>query len=117
MKPLLPLLLFFLLFGLVAQAQTAVDVSGKWNLTVDTDAGSGTPTFLLKQEGEKITGTYSGQLGEAPLTGTIKGGVIHIEFAVEGNKITYDGKASSTEMEGKVDLAGMATGTFKGKKD
>ncbi len=117
MKSLFPLFLIFLFLSLSAEAQTAVDVSGKWSLTVETDAGSGTPIFVLKQEGEKITGTYTGQLGEAPLTGTIKGEVIHIEFAIEGGKIIYDGKATSTEMEGKVNLAEMARGTFKGKKE
>ncbi len=117
MKSLFPLFLFLLFASISAQAQTLVDVSGKWNLTVETDAGSGTPTFLLKQEGEKITGTYSGQLGEAPLSGTIKGDVIHIEFDIQGNKITYDGKATSREMEGKVNLAEMARGTFRGKKE
>ncbi len=116
MKTLLPLFLLFLLISVSAHAQTTVDVSGKWNLTVETDAGSGTPTFVLKQEGEKITGTYSGQLGEAPLTGTLKGNLIHIEIVIEGNKIVYDGKTTSTEMAGNVDLAGMAMGTFKGKK-
>lgn len=116
MRQTITLLAFFLLIGLTAHAQTTVNVSGTWNITVQTDAGSGTPTFVLKQEGEKITGTYTGQLGEAPLTGTIKGNVIHIEFAIEGNKIVYDGKATATDMEGNVDLAGMATGTFKGKK-
>lgn len=85
-------------------------------MTVETDAGSGSPSFNLKQEGEKITGTYTGQLGEAPVTGTIKGKVIHLEFSIQGNLIKYDGTASATDMEGKVDLAGMATGTFKGKK-
>lgn len=85
-------------------------------MDVQTDAGSGSPTFILKQEGEKITGTYSGQLGEAAVKGTLKGNVIHLEFTIEGNLITYDGTATSTDMEGKVNLAEMATGTFKGKK-
>ncbi len=116
MKSISTLVLFFLFIGFSVKAQDAVNVTGTWNLTVETDAGSGTPAFVLKQDGEKITGTYTGQLGEAPLTGTIKGNVIHIEFSVQGNLITYDGKASSTEMDGKVNLAEMATGTFKGKK-
>ena len=50
-----------------------VDVTGKWVFTVQTDAGSGTPTVTLKQEGEKLSGHYSSQnLGEAELTGTVK---------------------------------------------
>lgn len=116
MKPVYTLLLFFVFTGFAALAQSPVSVSGTWNMTVQTDAGSGSPTFVLKQEGEKITGTYTGQLGESAVTGTIKGNVIHMEFSIQGNLITYDGNASATEMEGKVNLADMATGTFKGKK-
>src|SRR5690606_11045894 len=116
MKQVITLLAFFLLVGISAQAQTAINVSGTWDISVQTDAGSGTPTFVLKQQGEDITGTYSGQLGEAPITGTLKGNVIHIEFSIEGNKIVYDGTATAGEMEGTVNLAEMATGTFKGKK-
>jgi hypothetical protein len=116
MKHLLSLLFFALLVNFAAQAQDTPNVTGSWSMSVETDAGSGNPDFVLKQEGGKITGTYSGQLGDAPVTGTIKGNVIHLEFSVQGNRITYDGKATSTEMEGKVNLAEMATGTFKGKK-
>lgn len=116
MKQVITLFAFFLFIGFSASAQDAINVTGSWTLTVQTDAGSGTPAFNLRQEGEKITGTYTGQLGEAPVTGTIKGNVIHIEFAIQGNLMKYDGTASSTEMEGKVNLADMATGTFKGKK-
>lgn len=116
MKQAFILVALFFFIGLSASAQDAVNVTGSWTMTVQTDAGSGTPAFNLKQEGEKITGTYTGQLGEAPVTGTIKGNVIHIEFEIQENLIKYDGTASSTEMEGKVNLADMATGTFKGKK-
>ncbi|MFV8227053.1 hypothetical protein ACNKXV_13975, partial [Christiangramia aquimixticola] len=70
------LLLFFLLifaFGFFAQAQTKIDLTGTWTVDVQTDMGSGNPTFVLKQEGEKITGTYSGSLGDSQVTGTLKG--------------------------------------------
>ena len=51
-------------------------MTGKWVFKVETAAGSGTPTMTFKQEGEKLTGHYSGQLGEADLTGTVKGEAI-----------------------------------------
>jgi hypothetical protein len=116
MIPFITLFLFLLIIEFSANAQNAANVSGTWTMEVQTDAGSGSPTFVLKQEGEKITGTYTGQLGESAVTGSLKGNVIHLEFNIQGNLITYDGTASSTEMEGKVNLAEMATGTFKGKK-
>ena len=66
----------------------AVDISGKWQFTVDTDAGSGSPTFVFKQDGEKLSGTYSGLFGTAQLTGTVKGDAIEFSFeaAVQDQK-------------------------------
>jgi hypothetical protein len=58
-----------LLLTLFSVAAFAADVSGTWSFNVDTDAGSGTPTFVLKQSGEELTGTYSGALGEAKVKG------------------------------------------------
>ena len=37
-----------------------VDISGKWLFNVETAAGSGTPSITLKQDGDKLTGHYSG---------------------------------------------------------
>jgi hypothetical protein len=110
-------LIVLLFIGFTAQAQNTVNVTGTWVMEVKTDAGSGSPTFVLKQDGEKITGTYAGQLGDSPVAGTIKGDVIHLEFNIQGNLITYDGKVTSaSDMSGKVNLAEMASGTFTGKK-
>ena len=100
-----------------------VDVTGKWLFTVQTDAGTGTPTVTLKQDGEKLTGHYSSEtLGEADLTGTVKGADVKFSFNanLQGQSVpvayaaTVDGKDS---MKGTIDIAGgMASGTFTAKK-
>ena len=60
-----------------------VDVTGAWTFTVQSDAGTSMPNVTFKQAGEKLTGHYSSMLvGEAELTGTIKGETI--EFTVRG---------------------------------
>src|SRR3974377_348341 len=59
-----------LLFLAAAVLAIAADITGTWNFNVETDMGSGTPTMTFKQEGNVLTGTYKGQLGEAPLRGT-----------------------------------------------
>ena len=99
----------------------AADITGKWSATVETDAGSGAPTFTFKQSGESLTGTYSGQLGEAPLTGTIKGDDVEFSFkaAPQGESVIvkYKGKlVGANQIKGTVDLGGMATGTFNATK-
>jgi hypothetical protein len=102
------------------QAESKVDVTGTWAMAVETGAGSGTPTIVLKQDGEKLTGQYSGQLGEAPVTGTLKGSAIELAYdiAVQGTAIhvTYSGTADSTSMKGAVKLGDFGEGTFTGKK-
>ena len=100
-------------------ASAAGDVSGVWNAEVETSAGSGAPTWTLKQEGEKITGNYDGTLGKFPMTGTLKGDAIELSFKVTGQvegTVIYKGTVSGNTMKGTVDLAGMATGTFKATK-
>jgi len=60
-----------LLLGLISVPLLAHDISGNWEFTVDTAAGSGSPSFIFKQDGEKLTGTYSGLFGKADLAGTV----------------------------------------------
>jgi len=96
-----------------------VDVTGAWDVTVETEAGSGNPSFTFKQEGEKLTGKYKGLLGEADLTGTLKGDKIEFSFKVSGQvegTVTYTGATDGKTMKGKVSLAGVGEGTFSGKK-
>jgi hypothetical protein len=104
--------------GLSLMAYAATDVTGTWNATVDLGGQGGTPTFTLKQDGEKLTGTYSGALGDADLTGTLKGDKIAFDFEVQGAKIHYEGKvnADGTKMEGTCDYGGQASGTFTATK-
>jgi hypothetical protein len=99
-----------------------IDVTGKWAFTVQTDAGTGTPTVTLKQEGEKLTGHYSSQnLGEADLTGTVKGQEIKFSFSADAQgtqlTVTYTGTVENKDsLKGAVDLGGLAQGTFTAKR-
>lgn len=96
-----------------------VDVTGAWDFTVETEAGSGNPGFTFKQEGEKLTGKYKGLFGEADLAGTVKGDKIEFSFKVSGQVegvVTYTGTTDGKTMKGKVNLAGIGEGTFTGKK-
>lgn len=98
----------------------ALDVSGAWGLEVSSAAGSGTPTVTLKQEGEKLTGRYSGQLGEAPLTGTLKGDAITFQFDVDVQgtalRVVYSGTVEGDTMKGTVSLGEIGEGTFTGSR-
>ena len=99
-----------------------VDVTGKWQFTVTTDAGTGSPTVTFKQQGDSLTGHYSSQvLGESDFKGTLKDGKIAfvLQVEVQGTRllVTYNGTVESNDaMKGTVDLGGQGTGTFTGKR-
>jgi len=96
------------------------NVTGEWAFTVTTDQGAGNPIITFKQDGEKLTGKYAGQLGNADLTGTVKGAAIHFTFTldVQGQQapVTYDGTIEKNTMTGKMDIGGMVNGTFTATK-
>jgi hypothetical protein len=101
-------------------AQAKVDVTGKWAFNVETSAGAGAPTFTFKQDGEKLTGHYTGTFGEADLTGTVKGSDITFSFTVDaqGNSLkeTYTGTVDKDTMKGKLVIEGLGEGTFTAKR-
>ena len=111
------------ILGLLSSARLgaqATNVTGEWAFTVQTDQGGGTPAITFKQDGEKLTGKYVGQLGNADLTGTVKGSAIHFTFTidVQGQQapVTYDGTVEKNTMKGKMDIGGMVNGTFTATK-
>jgi hypothetical protein len=77
---------------------------------------TGKPVFTFKQDGEKLSGKYKGQFGEADVTGTLKGDAIEWSFETQGVKIVYKGTVDKDTMKGQADYAGQATGDWKAKK-
>ena len=122
MKSIVRILTVVIAIGLLTTALTAqaANVTGEWNFNVQTDQGGGTPVITFKQDGEKLTGKYAGQLGNADLTGTVKGSAIHFTFTidVQGQQapVTYDGTVEKNTMKGKLDIGGMVNGTFTATK-
>ena len=111
--------------GVPPIAQSKTNITGTWAFEVTTDAGSGTSTVTFKQDGEKLSGHYSGStLGEAELTGTVKGQAVAFTFTanVQGNAldVSYSGTAdpsdAPTTMKGSLTITAIGNGTFTGKK-
>jgi len=100
---------------LLASAHAA-DISGKWAFSVDIeDGGHGDPTFVLKQQSDKLTGTYNGPLGEKAIAGTVSGETAHFGFSVERDgetvKVTYTAKIDGpAKMSGTVKFEGPGGG-------
>lgn len=105
--------------GLLWAAQH--NVSGTWQFEVNTDAGSGSPTFEFRQEGSKLTGKYIGMAGEAPIAGALEGNRIAWEFKVSLGAdpvlVKYQGTLeSATAMKGTAEYPGLGSATWTAKK-
>ena len=103
-----------MLFG--ATMAFAADMTGTWTLDVTSAGGTGSPVFELKQDGDKLSGTYKGRWGEAPATGTVKDDDFVINYSLGGVNVVYKGKVDGNKVSGKVDFGGQGEGTFTGVK-
>jgi len=102
---------------LCALAVSAADISGTWAAAVRLDAGSGTATFVFKQAGDMLTGTYSGVLGNAEVKGLVKGNQVEWSFDnADAGKITYKGTVDGAGMKGTVEYGQLGAGTFTAEK-
>jgi len=104
--------------ALLLGAQLAsADVTGKWAFSVDIMGQTGVAQVSLQQDDAKLSGHYSGQLGETDFTGSATGN--DIEFVLVGSQgnVTYKGALQDDgTLKGTVDLGGMAGGTFTARK-
>lgn len=107
----------FAMFLLTAALSLAADVTGTWKFEVVLEAGSGSPTFEFKQAGEKLTGQYKGQFGEAPLTGTVKGDKIEFTFSGQAGTVKYTGTIDGKKMKGACEYGEAGKGTFTAEKN
>jgi hypothetical protein len=92
------------------------NVAGKWNVTLELETITGHPTLTLKQEGEKVTGTYEGRYGASRLEGTVKEKKIQftVTLVAEGTQTqgVFEGTVDGDTMHGDVAYEGAGEGTW-----
>jgi D-glucosaminate-6-phosphate ammonia-lyase len=114
------LCLVALFVALAPPAAHATDVSGTWLMAVKFGEINGTPTFVLTQRDDKVTGTFKGLLGEADVSGTVTGNAITLAFKTQSQgqdlQVVYTGTVDGDSMSGKVEFVGAGDGTFTGKR-
>jgi hypothetical protein len=109
----------FALCALVLAVATlfAADVSGSWK--VDGDVAGNPVQFecVLKQDGEKLSGTAVLQGRDTPMTGSVKEKTVVFEFDTDGGyHLVFTGTlADDGALKGSIEVAG-ASGTFTAKK-
>ena len=109
----------FVLAATAAAPLAQTSVAGEWVLTVNGPQGTVDTDASFKQSGEKVTGTFSSQLGETNVEGTMTGSTLSLAFSVVTQNgpidIRMTAEVSGAEMKGSIDY-GMGTADFTGKK-
>lgn len=68
------------------------DIAGSWDMQYSSDAGGMGALMELQRDGSKVTGTWSGPLGEGrAITGTWRNGYVELSFAGEWPKDSGNG--------------------------
>ena len=95
-----------------------VNITGKWTLSLQLEQITATPTVEFKQDGEKLTGTYTGRYGQFPFEGKVKDRALQfvVRMTAEGTDVqmAYSGEiaADAQSMKGTVALAEVGEGTW-----
>ena len=84
--------------------------------------GTASPEVTLKQDGDKLTGTYNGRYGSFTLTGKVKGRVFEFSFLMNEQhpvSMCFQGEVSAdgASLEGTAVLAEMGDATWTATKD
>jgi autotransporter translocation and assembly factor TamB len=98
----------------------AVDITGSWEMTVESPQGAMTIVANFKQDGETLTGTHVSEMGEAPLKGTVKGANVEytltLDMGGQQMSIVHKAKVDGNTMTGSAEIEGMGTIAFTAKK-
>lgn len=94
-------------------------LDGNWEVTVTSPMGQQKITMELRTAGGTLTGTMSGAMGSAPISGTADGD----SFAFASNittpfpiSIEVSGKAEGDALSGQVKTQGFGTFPMKGAR-
>src|SRR5262245_7337461 len=104
-----------------APSGSATDANGKWDIVLSIEGVGEIPVQAdFKQDGTKVTGTFSGPAGDVTLQGTMTGPSLRLEFEVDTPQgkvpIVLTGELGAQGFTGKATLAGMGEANWKGTR-
>ena len=103
-----------------AQDAKKIDITGTWEMTVESPQGQMVITASYKQQGETLTGTHVSEMGEAPLKGTVKGAdveyTLSLDMGGQSLSIVHKAKVDGDTIKGSADIGDMGTITFTAKR-
>ena len=115
---LAPALAFALTVPAVAAAQA--NLTGPWEVTIESPQGAMTIDADLKQQGEALTGVITSPMGTVELKGTFTNDELSFSYSVplqgQNLDITMTGKLAGETIDGLVAIAGLGEVPWKAKR-
>jgi hypothetical protein len=112
--------LFAVITFVAALGAQTVDVTGKWDVTFNTQQGQLPGTMSIVKEGDKLTGTLSSQQGDVPITAEVKDKGVTIYASVQTNngalQIVMTGTVDGDSINGSVDFGGRGSADWSAKR-
>ena len=100
--------------------QQKVDVTGKWDMTINTAQGARPGTLTISRNGDALAGSVSGPQGEIPVDISLKDKAITISMSVPTQNGTIDiamnGTVDGDQMSGDVSFGSSGTATWSAKR-
>ena len=97
-----------------------VDVSGTWKATIQYVRGVGEQQFILKQEGNKVTGDQKGEIFEATFNGHVNANHVVLTSMMPANgyevNFVFSGVVTGNNFSGDVTLGEYGAATFTAVK-
>jgi hypothetical protein len=96
------------------------EISGKWDITLNMGANQMPGSAMFTQAGDKVTGTLTSLAGSVPVSGTMTGKTLKLEFNVPTQQgdipVTMTGDLGPDGFTGKASLAGIGDADWTGKR-
>jgi hypothetical protein len=87
------------------------DIAGNWDITFKTLAGEYTGKAVIKQDGDKVSGTVANQMGQQPLSGTMEGKTLKMSFVSKTANgdipVSLTGDVDGDTIAGKAEIGGI----------
>ncbi len=101
-------------------ASRETDVSGVWDMRVEAAGEASDVVLSLRQDGEKLTGSYRGGMGETNLEGTVRDQTVRFTVSFTIREITftvsYSGVAEADQMSGTAEFGEDRTGKWVARR-
>ncbi len=84
-----------------AQDSSAANVAGSWQMSwTDNDGTQKQGTLSIQQDSSKLSGTFTGQRGTFPLSGSIQGNHVSLTVGPPRHQFTFSGDVDGSKMSG-----------------